>query len=235
MKFFRTRWSTATDQPVEGDRPYCLPLLTCPVCGNFRGKPGISYPWFDPKKLTPPWEKRLRSGRYQEFSWEEYCAVRLEIRKHLKNWPLPPSAEFGPFRGKLFKKPMLPDFVIPNGVVLLARKSAVAELTARGHNLQVFEIAIKNPPPEGHDLVEIWAPPIGRAAPSYGDKWCDQCDRAQSPPESKLIVGEDENSKKHCVFKLREDSWPFLFSEAFVRDVKVAGLTGLEFEPVESE
>src|SRR5436189_293038 len=118
MNYFKTVWSGKLDRAIEGIHAFRLPLQTCPVCGNFRGYPGISYPFYDPKAKVTAWAPRLRTGRYQEFSWQEFVDVREAIRKDLKPWPLPPAARFGTFQGKRFKKPVALDFEMPEESIL---------------------------------------------------------------------------------------------------------------------
>jgi hypothetical protein len=231
MKYFKTLWFSAIDPAIEGMHPFCLPMQTCPVCGNYRGYSGICYPSYDPHVSLKRWTKRLRAGRSQDFTWEEFVAVREEIRKDIKAFPLPPAASFGKFEGKRFKKPEAKDFVMPTATILLARRTTVEKLQSRGHRFTVETVWIKSTEPD--EFVEIWAPPVGHLSKKADAKWCDVCERAF--PVDLEIVADLPSVQNVSVFKLADRPSFLVLSDQFVQDVAALGLSGLQWQAIPAE
>ena len=230
MKFFKSIWTTDEDRAVEGHRPYSLPLVTCPYCGNFRGQPGLTYPWIIIKgAVDPQIERDMRYGSAADMSWEVFLKVRECLRVKLgSDYPVAPGSGFGAFRGKLFKRPELTSFIMPESDILLARASDIGKLAQAGCQIQFFETEIAaGKTPEG--LVEIWAPPVAESARQSDVEWCSFCERGGASLD--VLRGSSVPSGVH-VFKLRDRPNFICFSEKFLALTEEFGFGGIKWEPL---
>jgi hypothetical protein len=241
MEYFANKWNVE-DKPVEGDQPYSLPMMTCPECGNHRGNTSVHYPWLDLAKIFDAGTaKRLRHGRAcvrgtdpTEFSWQEFQELRVKIRQQLdKDIPLPPTATFGTFVGKVYATPPATDFVMTVSTNLLARRHVVEELNKQGFGIRYFEVRLKQQKGKEEDYVQIWPAPAGFTGPSSGSKFCPHCERGHG--REKFIIKKPDPALDLHVFLLRDQDSSIIFSERIVEAIKQLGFSGLNFEPVPSE
>ena len=234
MRYYRSVWTTDEDRSIEGRRPYSIPLLTCPTCGNFRGETGLNYPWVTIRGEVPPdIERDMRYDSAADLSWERFLEMRERLRTLVKGaWPIAPGSEFGIFKGKLFKQPKLPDFAMPESDVLIARRSIVSKLNQLGCGIKFFNTKISGTSALGDELVEIWLPPVAQSAKESGIVWCANCERG--------IPGDREVLKVSSVpvgvhlFKLSDRPDFVCFTEKFAGHLEEFGLSGIEWEPLES-
>lgn len=229
--------------PVEGQEPHSLPLLVCPICGKGGGVPSVQYPWIDLKQLLQNHlEKRLRWGKTrlrgtdpQGFTWKEFEDVKCQIRKVLPlEYPLPPSAMFGRYKGKLYSKPKPADFLMPDPFTLLVRRNVASQIEALGHKLHVFDVELKFPPRRLQEpYVQIWAPPVGRSATGSGNKFCQCCEKGAG--RERFVVERPNTAANESVFVLRDALSPIIFSEEIVAAIEANRFSGLCFEITPSD
>lgn len=241
MEFFRTEWTTDEDRVVEGQAPHEIPLATCPVCRNYRGEPGVSYPWVDVRQIVDKeTERKMRYMRTRKRgdpyadTWEEVQQIRAQLRVAIDQiYPLPPCATFGTFSGKLFTQPPVTDFVMPGACTLLVRRNVVARLNELGNKLQTFEIKLKQQADRHEDMVQVWAPPTARSESAAQVKWCQHCDRG-SLGKFPIIDKSSVSSEMH--FVMLKDAPDFLIcSEKLIEDVEANKFSGLRYSPIRSE
>lgn len=233
VNYFRTHWTTAEDRSIEGGRPHRLPMMTCPYCGQYRGEPGIVYPWIDIKKIIrSPLEKRLRYGDAIDFTWEEFAHMVQQLRPQLSDWVLPPAAKFGAFTGKIFARPALTDFVMPGAYTLLARRQVADELRDMGYKLEIFEVKLRQQK-VAEDMVEIWAPPVALSAARAGIRWCAHCERG-SVRAADIVRSGSVPSDTH-LFMLKDCPNFLVLSEQLFDDIMARNWLGLHLAAIEAE
>jgi hypothetical protein len=239
MRFFITQSTAEGDLAVEGTEPHSLPLMTCPHCKNFRGATWVTYPWIDlGRVLDGQTERRLREGRGRiytgDFTWTEFEDIKIKIRRVLDPaLPLPPSAMFGMFAGKVYARPPATDFVMLDGPTLLARRRVAERLNALGNNLQIFEVKLKQQKGRNEDLVQIWAPPIGNLGPSAHIEWCNYCERS-SVGEADVLDQSSVPAGTH-LFVVKASLYSVIVSEKLVDDIEKNRFSRITYKPIPCE
>lgn len=228
MSWFKSKWNSS-DYPVEGGRRFELPMVTCPRCGNFRGCPGVCYPFLDVEKTFSRGDvQALRTGSGRDVSWSEFKELQGKIKAVLpKDSICPPGTGFGLFYGKVFKRPAMTDFVMPDNGTLLATKVAVGRLQARGYKMSLFSPVLKQA--NSLEMFEIWAPPCGRSGSVSGISWCEECDRG-SVSEIDSIDRDSIRHRTSEVIVLGDSPWFICVSEKLYMDISSLKLSGFEID-----
>lgn len=233
IQFDAGRWPHG-DGPIEGHHPYSIPLINCPFCSGFRGKPAVSYPWIEVKAhFSKTIQDKLNYNFGGDLSWDEFQEIRRVLRSALgPNWIFPPSANFGHFRGKVFAKPPVTDVVMADLDVLLASKPMVEKWKKIGVDIRVHDVKLRQPAGKSEAMVELWAPPVARLGAGSPVCWCDQCDRATLPDRYTL----DPNSVPPGTHLFLMKDCPFLVASEKLAELLLAeSHGGFTLEPLPSE
>lgn len=207
-------------------------MVTCPACLNFRGVTSITYPGVVVEKELESGDRNvLKRGYSGDCTWPQFQKIQSFLKSKVSpGFPLPPACGLGLFQGKIFSKPPVLDFVLPDSSTLLARRSVVTQLNELGSNLCVFEINLKQIKGKEVDLVEVWAPPLAKSSPRAGIKWCDKCERGSRGEE---ILDSESFPKDQNLTKMRDEPSFFIVSEKLAENIQGLGLKGLKLETLD--
>lgn len=222
------------DDPVEGFHPYRLPNAPCPACGKELGS-GRTYPFVDPHKVFDPRTvKSLELDRSDDCSWETFQRLAGTLAPHLPpELPISPGTSLGAFSGRVSGP--LGDVDMPKWELLIVRVAVCTALEAQGVRLRVHppNLKFRGKNDESATWLEVWAPPCGRAGPSWETRYCGFCKRSSGRP-ARVLSAKDIPTDVDVFTAL--DSPRFVYAtERFIDAIQPYNPKNIRVEPAAVE
>ena len=202
--------------------------MKCDACGDTWATTGLAYPQVEIEPAIEPEYTRPRVVRHSEY------LVLVKRVQHLfpPDAVIRPGTAFGPLVGDVWVEDY-GDIAWVNPWTVLIREGAFRALSSKVPSLVAVEPAL-TPLGGGSPLVELYAPPGGRAAADaeVPISACAQCGRVGASVPDDLVVTELPDPVDTPLFRLPTLPSVILTSEPLAEGIRELSLAGGELDEV---